>query len=413
MRRGKPTTRRPTTGSRIRWIAAGLSVALGLTACTLPVPARIAPPPEAWRPGRNTHPDSAAFQALLDRYARQGLPGVVLLVRTPAGRWNGAAGYADIETGERMTPSHLFHAASVTKTYLAAAVLLLAQDGSIDLDARISRYLPKAVYGRIPNGSRATVRQLLSHRSGIPDFSGATAYEFDFLNDPLGSYPPERLLSYLHGQSALFAPGAGYFYSNANYYILALIVDGLVRGGHAAVISRRILAPLGLHHTFYKDEPGYPTPPGLVDSYQDFAGDGQLMNVTDLAIHNDEVFMGNAGLMATSSDFADFLDGLLGGTLLAPESLSEMEAWSRPSRSGLGLNYLVTPYGPAVGHSGGDVGALAQVRYFPDLHATLVLLSNGGNSGVTATLFGHLWTDAMKAALEGLHSPARPGTATR
>ena len=391
-------TRRIASCGAKAWM---LAVVAGASACKLDVITSIEPPPASWDPTNNTHPDSAQFRELLTRYVRQGLPGAVLLVRTPRGQWNGAAGYARVESDEPMLPTHLFHAASVTKMYMAAAVLLLVEDGTIDLDAKISTYLPEEVYRRIPNGTSATVRELLGHRSGIPDFSGDMAYDLDFLNDPLGAYSAGRLLSYLDGQSALSAPGEGYFYSNADYYILALIVDRLVQGGHASVIATRILQPLGLHDTYYKEGQAYPTPAGLVNSYQDVAGDGRLMNVTDLMIHNDRVFMGNAGLIASSADLADFLDALVGGQVVSPQSLAEMEAWSEPHRHGLGLSYLDTSYGPAIGHSGGDIGALAQVRYFPDKDATLVLLTNGGDSGVTDRLFGELWAEAMDLALGG------------
>ena len=384
------------------WLVPVLAAAAGVFACTLDLTAPMVPPPETWDPALNTHPGGQVFQDILDRHVREGLPGVVLLVRTPEGLWNGAAGYGKVETADPMVPTHRHHAASVTKMYTATAVLLLAEDGLIDLDATISRYLPEAIYRPIPNGGQATVRQLLGHTSGIPDFSGDLKYELDFLNDPLGSYSTGRLLSYLHGQSALSAPGAGYFYSNANYFLLALIMDQVAEGGHARVMSEGIFHPLGLEATYYKNEPGYPTPPGLVNSYQDLAGDGRLMNVTDLATHALEVFGGNAGLIATSADFAAFIEGLLGGSIIGPESLAEMQAWRERSRYGLGLNYIETPYGPGIGHSGGDVGVLSQVRHFPDLDATLVLLSNGGDGGVTARVFSRLWEEVMQAALEGL-----------
>jgi D-alanyl-D-alanine carboxypeptidase len=370
--------------------------------CTLDITAPLEPPPESWDPALNTHPGGQRFQELLDRYVREGLPGAVLLVRTPQGLWNGAAGYAKLETADPMLPTHRHHAASVTKMYTATAVLLLAEDGLIDLDARISEYLPESIYGEIPNGAQATVRQLLAHTSGIPDFSGDLAYELDFLNDPFGSYTSERLLSYLHGQSRISAPGTGYFYSNANYLLLALVMDHATGGSHADVISRRILQPLGLAGTFYKSEPGYPTPPGLVNSYQDIAGDGRLMNVTDMAVHSLGIFSGNAGLIAISADFAGFIEALLGGALIGSASLAEMQAWGERSRYGLGLNFIDTPYGPGIGHSGGDTGVLSQVRRFPELDATLVLLANCGDSGAPGRLFSRLWDDVMEAAMGGL-----------
>lgn len=383
------------------WLVPLLAVAVGGMGCTFDITVPVSTPPELWDPGQNTHPDSAAFRELLEDYARRGLPGVVLLVRSPEGTWNGSAGYARLESATPLLPSHLFHAASVTKTYVAAATLLLAENDVIDLDEEIQAYLPEAMFRRIPNGTRATVRQLLAHRSGIPDFSGDASYDLDFLNDPFGSYPTDRLLSYLEGQRALFSPGEGYFYSNANYYILALVLDRVEEGGHAAAVRDLVVKPLELRSTCYRNDPGYPSPPGLVNGYQDLVGDGTLMNVTDLARHAAGVFMGNAGLITNSADLADFLDALLGGGLLAPTSLSAMTAWSEPSRYGLGLGYLQTPYGRAVGHSGGDVGALAQARCFPDSDVTLILLSNGGDGGLPDELFQGLWEDAVVLALEG------------
>jgi D-alanyl-D-alanine carboxypeptidase len=370
-------------------------------ACTLHITAPMIEPPEAWDPALNTHPDGPVFQALLDQYVFEGIPGVVLLARTPAGLWNGAAGYAKLETADRMLPTHLHHAASVTKMYTATAAMILAEDGVLDLDATISEYLPDTVCSRIPNATDATVRQLLNHTSGIPDFSGDLAYDLDFMSDPLGEYSPERLLSYLYGQSAWSSPGTHFFYSNANYYLLALTLDQVVEGGHASVLSDRIIVPLGFHATFYKNELGYPTPPGLANSYEDVAGDGRLLNVTDMAVHNAAVFSGNAGLIASSADYATFIEALMDGEVVSPESVAEMQEWGS-LRYGLGLNFIETPHGPAVGHTGGDLGAMSQVRHFTDVDATLVLLMNGGDGGVTARLFWRLWDEVMQAALEGL-----------
>ena len=380
------------------WPALAATATVLATACTLHTDLLRQPPPERWNPALNTHPDSPAFQALLDRYVREGLPGVVLLVRTPQGQWNGASGYASIEASERMLPTHLHHVASVTKMYLATAVMLLVQDGVLDLDARVSRYLPEPLLSQIPNGAEVTVRHLVGHTSGIPDFGQVQAYDLDFMNDPLGSYPAERLLGYLRGQSAKFAPGTGWFYSNVNYVLLALIVDRVAGTSHARVISERILRPRGLGATFYKTGAGYPTPPGLVSSYTETAG--RLFNVSDQAVHAADVFIGNAGLIASSADLAAFVEALLGGRLVGPEALAEMTRGNRYfSGYGLGLSIWNTRYGAAIGHDGGSTGTLCTVRHFPDSHATLVLLVNSGQGTATREAFLRLWRDAVQTAL--------------
>ncbi len=383
------------------WLLAVLTLLI-INCCTLDITAPVEPTPDTWDPALNTHPDGPLFQALLNRYVSEGIPGVVLLVRTPAGQWNGAAGYARIESRDRMTPTHRHFAASVTKMYMATAVLLLAEDGLIDLDAGISEYLPASVYGRVPNGTKATVRQLLGHTSGIPDFNDVLAYELDTLNDPMGYYPPDRLLDYLEGESALCATGACYFYSNTNYLLLALLVDHVTGASHADVVSERIIQALGLEATYYKNEPGYPAPPGLVNSYHDLEGDGRIMNVSDMAVHFNGMFIGNTGLIATSADYATFIEALLGGGLIGQGMLDEMEERTKSSTYGLGLSFVETPYGTGIGHDGGDIGILAEVRRFPDLDATIVLLVNAGNGGLPETLFHELLDESRRVALGDL-----------
>jgi D-alanyl-D-alanine carboxypeptidase len=343
---------------------------------------------------QNTHPDSVLFQGLLDRYVGEGIPGVVLYVQTPQGLWNGAAGFAKIETATRMQPTNLFDAASVTKVYTAAAVMLLVEDRVIELDATISRYLPDTVCSRLPNGTTATVRQLLNHTSGIPDFSGTPRYLADLYADPMGEYPVEKLLGYVYEQAPVGPAGTVTSYSNTNYFLLAMIMD-CVAGSHAKIISERILKPAGLKATYYKNEAEYPSPPGMVDSYEDIAGDGNLMNVTAIGVHLAEFFMGNAGLIASSADFARFLNNLLGGKVVGPESLAMM----RDSSCGLDVNY--TGYGYEIGRSGSDFGALIKVSYFPDSNATIVLLMNAGEGGGLGSLFWNLWGEALSVALSG------------
>jgi D-alanyl-D-alanine carboxypeptidase len=361
-------------------------------ACTLNCRSPVSGPDASGDSTKNTHPDSTLFQGLLEQYAGEGIPGVVLFVQTPQGIWNGAAGFAEIETSTRMQPVNLFDAASVTKIYTAAATMLLVEDRVLELNANISRYLPDTVYGRLPNGTSATVRQLLDHSSGIPDFSGTPRYMTDLYADPMGEYPLEKLLGYVYEQSPVGPAGTVYSYSNTNYFLLAMIMDNAA-GDHAKIISERILKPLGLKATYYKNEAGWPSPPGMVNSYEDLEGDGNLMNVTAVGVHLADFFMGNAGLIASSADFAGFLQNLLGGTIVGRESLAMM----RDSGCGLDVNY--TGYGKEIGRSGDDLGAQIQIEYFPDGKSTIVLLMNAGNNGNPGDVFRRLWDEVLNAVL--------------
>jgi CubicO group peptidase (beta-lactamase class C family) len=133
-----------------------------------------------------------------------------------------------------------------------------------------------------------------------------------------------------------------------------------------------------------------------VNSYQDLEGDGNLMNVTAIGVHLADFFMGNAGLIASSADFARFLQNLLGGNIVGRESLAMMQD------SGCGLDVNETGYGKEIGRSGNDLGAQIQVVYFPDSKSTIVLLMNAGDSGNPGDVFRRLWDDALNAALSDL-----------
>jgi hypothetical protein len=139
-----------------------------------------------------------------------------------------------------------------------------------------------------------------------------------------------------------------------------------------------------------------------VNSYQDLAGDGRLMNVSDMTVHYTDMFMGNTGLIATSADFAAFIEALFYERVISETSLAKMQERTKCSCYGLGLSFIETSYGPGIGHGGGDFGICSEVRYFPDVDATLVLLVNGGDDGITGKLFEYLWDEAMQAALSNI-----------
>ena len=135
---------------------------------------------------------------------------------------------------------------------------------------------------------------------------------------------------------------------------------------HANVISERILQPLGLNATYYRNEPGYPRPPGLVNAYQDLAGDGRLVNVSDLAVHYTGMFIGYAGLLASLGRLRRLHRGAArrpGGRGGIP-CRDEGDARNPPGY-GLGLHFIQTPYGPGIGHGGGDVGVTERGAALP------------------------------------------------
>ena len=329
------------------------------------------------------HPYASLYQPILNGFVKKGHPGVSVLVRTAEeGTWDGTAGYARIENKTPVQPDHLFSAMSCTKTYIAAAIFMLWEEGLIDLDARIDRYLPPDICDRIANGHSATVRHLLTHTSGIPD-SDENKPTLEMMNDLL-TWTWRDDLEGIYDMPPLFAPGTGLAYRNTNYLLLALIMDRLI-GNHALFFTTRIFQPLGLADTYYKLEAGLPRPPKMANLYYDRYGDGRLENVTDeLCIIQ---FNGSAGLLADVSDLARFLEALIDGEVIGPEALAQMTAPAFPGQEWRGSGIYMIDYQDSLGRiqrcyemAGSGPQGMVQVRYFPAEQVTISCATNVGST---------------------------------
>ena len=378
-------------------VAIGLSLVVGA--------AMVAPAPAA------SNPYGPAYMSILGKYVRQGLPGATLLVRTrEEGTWIGAAGYARIEDRTPMRPASVFFTLSSAKSYTAAAILMLRDQGLIDLGAKVDLYLPRDICDRIANGHTATVRHLLTHTAGIPE-GGDTFVEP--WNDPYGMTWRD-FLEAAYDKPALFAPGAGREYTNVNYILLALIIDGRV-GYHAQFFSTRIFQPLGLLHTYYKLEPGLPRPPNLVNVYFDRYGDGAVENATDiLSVLCYNADIGSAGIFSDLSDCARFMEALAGGELVGRDSWAEMLKPSYPGFEwyGLGIGIISWKDGRGIDRTfyemaGSGMEGLAQTRTCPEAGVTVSCATNIGtrNLPLSRELFMKIFNEVtdyvMKKRGEG------------
>ncbi|RIV18984.1 class A beta-lactamase-related serine hydrolase [Fibrisoma montanum] len=309
------------------------------------------------------------IQQLLDRYTRAGIPGVAVAVYTPQeGYWAGASGYANLETKTPMQVCHLQYGQSVAKTYTAVAILKLAEAGKIDLNAPISRYLSPGIRAKITDADKITVRMLLTHTSGIADYTDNAEFVASLLQNPLKSYTSEELLAYVAKQPLLFPSGSYSRYANTNYLLLALIADQ-VQGDHARLIQQSILEPLGLQQTFYHNSATYLNQPTLVDSYFDRFGNGKLENITQMQRVNVGSMNGDDGIIASPTDYVKFLRGLNEGQLVSAQSLKEMTTWvndrdGQPAY-GMGLEYARLSGHVGYGHGGAGIGAGCGLYYFP------------------------------------------------
>ncbi|MEU1663402.1 serine hydrolase domain-containing protein [Streptomyces sparsogenes] len=315
-----------------------------------------------------------------------GAPGAAALARDGAGTRFASAGFADLRTGRRIHKSDRFRAGSVTKTFVATVVLQLAEERRLALDDTVDTYLPGLVRGHGNDGRKITLRQLLTHTSGLFDFAADQRVVRRLSGPPPGSgLTPRRLVRTAVAHRPWFAPGAGWRYSNTNYVLLGLVVEHVTGRPYAIETERRVLGPLALrgtsfpgtratlpapHGRAYTVRPGSPgtgsprtgspNAPRPAD-LRDVTG---LRDVTDL----DPSAAGAAGeAISTLDDLARFYGALLRGGLLPRAALRRMrDTTASDGRYGMGLFPVRLSCGVTLwGHNGRINGSYVQVAATP------------------------------------------------
>ena len=323
-----------------------------------------------------------ALQVAMDKYTAQGLPGVSLAIFTEKeGWWAGASGYSNIEKKTAMQTTHLQYTQSVTKTYMAVAVLKLREKGLIDLDASITNYLSARHSSYIPDARKVTIRMLLNHTSGLPEYSTQPSFTSDIIEHPLHNFTREDCLKSIANEPLQFEPGSKYRYTNTNYMLLSIIVDGIT-GDHAAYITKHIFRPLGLKNSFYANDHRYLKNLNLTDSYWDVLNTGRPANVTAFQTTNVSSLKGDDGIVCTPADATAFLKGLFEGKILSDSSMKEMMHFVKDEngqpRYGMGMFHFDLGGIKAYGHGGGGVGAGCVLMYIPQVKTYLFFATNLG-----------------------------------
>lgn len=323
------------------------------------------------------------IDSIMNKYTSEGLPGTAIAVYTESeGWWASAAGYANLEQKTPMENCHLQYVQSVSKMYMAVEILLLKEQGKINFDEPMTKYLPLKYSRYIKNADKITVRMLLNQTSGVPEYNSNPSFVTYVMMHPSEYFTQDDCLKSIDGQEPQFAPGSKYRYTNTNYLLLSLIGDALT-GNHAEFIKKNILNPLGLNNTYYGLDHNYLDGLNVPQSYWDALAVGRPANFTRLQQVTVASSKGDDGIVCTPVDAVKFLKSIMEGKILKPESLKEMLDFVKDekgrNRYGMGMIYFDLEGIPAYGHGGGGIGAGCGLLYVPS-HKTYVFIST--NLGV-------------------------------
>jgi D-alanyl-D-alanine carboxypeptidase len=329
--------------------------------------------------------EESSYQALdedLENIMQQiisaGVPGMVAAIESKGVLSMGSAGLAKIEDQMPMQSCHLHYLGSIPKTYMATLMMKLYEENKVDLNAKIMDYLPKDLLTYVNGLEKITIKMLLNHTSGLPEYNSIAGYITLLIQYPDKVFTPEEMLRFIDGKKLLYEPGSRYQYTNTNYELLSIIADQIT-GDHATYMREMIFKPLGLDNSYYRISAGDTYDNRLVNSYWDRYSDGIVENSSVLLNSNTASMAGDDGMICTAADAIKFLKALMEGKIVSPESLAMMKEWVNDINGnptyGLGLDLTEMNGQPAIGHSGGGLGTGAQLYFFPekDMYVFLVI----------------------------------------
>lgn len=269
--------------------------------------------------------DRQELRRTLAEIRRAGMYGVYSSVRDGDASWDGAAGVADVRTGRPVHSGMLHRVGSVTKTFVAVAILQQVERRLIELDAPVARYLPDLIPAE--RGQKITVRMLLNHTSGIGDYVGGAFPSLlrgstESLDDNrFRALRPEELVGFGLAAPPTGEPGQHWSYSNTNYIIAGLLLEKVTGTPAESYITRQVIRRAGLRDTSFPATPIIPGPHSK--AYESFYG--LIDPPRDYSVYNMS-WAGTAGaIVSTTGDLDRFYRELLGGRLLKPAQLAQMQ----------------------------------------------------------------------------------------
>lgn len=315
-------------------------------------------------------------QSVQELVARSGIPGAVVGVLEDGRIETAAAGIANLNSGIEMTPDTLFLTGSITKVWTTTLLMSLVEQGLVDLDAPVKRYLPDLVLGDADAADALAVRHLVTHSSGID--AGILIAEVGDGDPAIANY-----LELLRDNGQLFAPGEYFSYNNAGFVIAGRIIEVVTGEGYTDAMRHRVFAPLGLERSVFTakeailhrmaigHQPGAngytPTRRFMMPECLGPAGTTFITSVQD-----------------TLTFMQTHLPATAGPRLLSADSLDRMAAhnidFPVAATGSCGLSWLRKQHGPRVvlTHGGGSFGGVAMVGVVPDAGTAYIAFANGG-----------------------------------
>lgn len=280
-----------------------------------------------------------------------------------------AYGMANLELAVPLDPGHVFRIGSTTKLFTATAIMLLVEDGTLALDAPVTRYLTDAPR----SWDKVTIGHLLTHTGGIPNLSLDSGY---WRTTVRLDHTLEELVAPARQRPLDFAPGSRFVYSNTGYHVLGMVIEKVSGKDYYSFLDNRILKPLALAHT--REGSDTAMIPGLVTGYRRGPAPAWLLSHSN--------FHAGGGLVSTVDDLAAFMIALQAGKIVPPARVRQMNTSyvlsnGEPTGYGLGMWLRKLNGKRLAGHGGYILNFYSQLEMDIDSGIVAVTLHNGDRFG--------------------------------
>lgn len=315
-----------------------------------------------------------------------GFPGINIGVAEQDGKsWSVSVGYGDLESAKALKPSDRMLAGSIGKTYVSAITLLAVEEGTLNLDEKIEKWLGnESWFDRLPNARELTLRMLMNHTSGIPEHVLNKEFLKALREQPDKVWKPEELIAYVLDARPLFEPGKGWSYADTNFILVGMLFEKATGKSVYGEVARRLLKPLRLKETSPSDSrvlAGLIT--GHVSSNSPFGFEGRTI-IDGRFIINPQMEWTGGGFVSTAEDLAKWARELYSGKVLRQTTFAELidavpAKTGRGDKYGLGVQVRQSDWGVSYGHGGWFPGYLSEMEYFPKHRAAIAIQINTDN----------------------------------
>lgn len=283
-----------------------------------------------------------------------------------------AYGFADVDAKIKATPDTKYKIGSITKMFTSAIIFQLVEEKKLTLDTKLSKFYPE-----IKNADSISIHQMLTHQSGIYNYTDDTGFSTVLKTPQTKSAMLKRIASY----TPAFKPGATAEYSNSNFILLGYIIEDITKKPYKANVNERITKPLGLKDTYYYSKINSKRKEAYSYTFEN--GKWKKSDEWDAS-----VAYAAGALISTPNDLTEFIKALFDGKIVKKETLNQMITLEQ----GYGSGILIFPFGERrfYGHNGGIEAFSSSLGHYPKDDMSIAMIQNGNNYDTNEIMIGIL-----------------------